>query len=305
MPPDAAPVADVLTLGWDQNAFNEALSPAAIAVEGVAGRWLKELFGLPATASAGFVTGGQGANTVGLAAARCRALRQVGWDIGRDGLLGAPRIRVLVGAERHATIDCAVRFLGIGERALEEVPALPNGATDVDALARALARDPGRPTIVRAVRQREHGRVRRPQGGGGRCSRRPLARPLRVRGGLGAARQLSSLLLLPKALGLRARPALRGASLARRSSAVSSTPTVIARHPSGHPGRRRSRARRRGLVRPGVRLGAARRGCGCRLSGDRCHRGDTGATGLPTLPPAGTRMSRRQFFSRRRSTGET
>lgn len=67
---DAALVADILTTGWDQNAFNEALSPAAIAVEDVVGRWLKELLGLPASASVGFVTGAQGANTVGLAAAR-------------------------------------------------------------------------------------------------------------------------------------------------------------------------------------------------------------------------------------------
>lgn len=145
---DAALVADVLTAGWDQNGFNEALSPAALAIEDVAGRWLKELFGLPAAASVGFVTGGQGANTVGLAAARWWTLQQAGWDIGRDGLFGAPRIRVVAGAERHATIDCAVRFLGLGEQAIEEVPALPDGAMDAEALAAVLARDPGRPTIV-------------------------------------------------------------------------------------------------------------------------------------------------------------
>ena len=145
---DAALVADVLTTGWDQNAFNEALSPAAIAVEDVAGRWLKELLGLPASASVGFVTGAQGANTVGLAAARCWVLHQAGWDVGRDGLFGAPRVRVLAGMERHATIDRAIRFLGLGEHAIEEVPALPNGAMDTNALAKALARGSGAPTIV-------------------------------------------------------------------------------------------------------------------------------------------------------------
>ena len=36
---DAALVADVLTTGWDQNAFNESVSPAAIAVEDVARRF--------------------------------------------------------------------------------------------------------------------------------------------------------------------------------------------------------------------------------------------------------------------------
>ena len=145
---DAPLVADILTTGWDQNAFNEAASPAAIAVEDVAGRWLKELLGLPASASVGFVTGAQGANTVGLAAARWWVLHQAGWDVGRDGLFGAPRVRVLAGAERHATIDRAIRFLGLGEHTIEEVPALPNGAMDTDALALALSRGSGGPTIV-------------------------------------------------------------------------------------------------------------------------------------------------------------
>lgn len=145
---DAALVADILTAGWDQCAFNEAVSPAAIAFEDVAGRWLKELLGLPASSSVGFVTGTQGANTVGLAAARWCVLHQTGWDVGQDGLFGAPRVRVLAGSERHATIDRAARFLGFGEKAIEEVPTLPNGAMDTDALATALSGNADQPTIV-------------------------------------------------------------------------------------------------------------------------------------------------------------
>jgi len=145
---DAALVADVLATGWDQCAFNEALSPAAIAVEDVAGAWLKDILGLPSTASVGFVTGAQGANTVGLAAARWSVLHRHGWDVGRDGLAGAPGVRVVVGAERHATIDRAVRLLGLGERSLEVVPALSGGAMDAGALVELLgALEPG-PTIV-------------------------------------------------------------------------------------------------------------------------------------------------------------
>lgn len=136
---DAALVADVVASGWDQCAYNEALSPAAIAFEDVAGTWLKELLGLPATASVGFATGAQGANTVGLAAGRWHVLQRRGWDVGRDGLNGAPELRVVVGAERHATIDRAVRLLGLGERSLVEVEALPSGAMDPEALRRALA----------------------------------------------------------------------------------------------------------------------------------------------------------------------
>ncbi len=145
---DAALVADVITSGWDQCAFNEALSPAAIAFEDVAGGWLKELLGLPPAASVGFATGAQGANTIGLAAGRWFVLNRCGWDVGRDGLHGAPEVGVVVGAERHGTIDRAVRLLGLGERAIVEVPALPDGAMDAGALPAALAGRQGKPTIV-------------------------------------------------------------------------------------------------------------------------------------------------------------
>jgi glutamate/tyrosine decarboxylase-like PLP-dependent enzyme len=145
---DAALVAELLAAGWDQCAFNEAMSPAALAFEDVAGGWLKDLLRLPATASVGFVTGGQGANTVGLAAARWHVLHQHGWDVGRDGLHGALPVRVVAGAERHATIDRALRLLGLGERAVEEVPALPSGAMDVEALRAVLGAAPAGPTIV-------------------------------------------------------------------------------------------------------------------------------------------------------------
>jgi glutamate/tyrosine decarboxylase-like PLP-dependent enzyme len=145
---DATLVADVLTTGWDQNAYNVALSPAAMAFEDVAGAWLKDLLGLPASASVGFTTGAQGANTVGLAAGRWHVLQRAGWDVGRDGLQGAPRVNVVVGKERHGTIDRAVRLLGLGERALVEIPASADGSMNTGALAEALARRRGEPTIV-------------------------------------------------------------------------------------------------------------------------------------------------------------
>lgn len=145
---DAALVADLLTTGWDQVAFNEATSPAALAFEDVAGTWLKELLHIPQTASVGFVTGAQAANTVGLAAGRWRVLNDYGWDVGRDGLMGAPPIRFVVGAERHATVDRALRLLGLGERSLVEVPARGDGAMDTEALQTRLAELPEGPTIV-------------------------------------------------------------------------------------------------------------------------------------------------------------
>lgn len=145
---DAATCADILTTGWDQVGFNAVMSPAAALVEEVAGAWLKEALGLPPGASFGIVTGAQGANTVGLAAARHRVLERAGWDVERDGLHGAPRIRVVAGEERHATIDRALRLLGIGAGSVEAVASGSNGAVDPDALVAAIEAGSAAPTIV-------------------------------------------------------------------------------------------------------------------------------------------------------------
>ena len=145
---DAATAADILTTGWDQVGFNAVLSPAAAVVEEVAGEWLKELLGLPPTASTGFVTGGQAANTVGLASARHHVLAEAGWDVELRGLNGAPPLRVVAGAERHATIDRATRLLGLGTETIEPVQAGPNGAIDVADLRHVLISAPAGPTIV-------------------------------------------------------------------------------------------------------------------------------------------------------------
>jgi glutamate/tyrosine decarboxylase-like PLP-dependent enzyme len=118
--------ADMLASAWDQNAGLYIAGPSASVIEEVAGRWLIELLGLPAHASFGFVTGGQTANFTALAAARHHVLKLAGWDVERDGLPGAPRIRVVVGAKRHGTIDRALRMLGLG-LPTDVVPADGNG----------------------------------------------------------------------------------------------------------------------------------------------------------------------------------
>ena len=144
----AATAADMMAAGWDQCAFNPVLSPAAAVAEEVAGGWLKELLGLPPTASVGFVTGAQEANTVGLAAARHHVLAEAGWDVERDGLRGGPEIRVVASVERHATIDRSLRLLGLGAASVATVAADANGAIDVTDLERVLADRPEVSTIL-------------------------------------------------------------------------------------------------------------------------------------------------------------
>jgi glutamate/tyrosine decarboxylase-like PLP-dependent enzyme len=145
---DSATAAELLATGWDQPAYNAVSAPAAAVVEEVAGDWLKQLLGLPASASFGFVTGAQAANTVGLAAARHHVLDAAGYEVERDGLMGAPRVRVIASAERHATIDRSLRLLGFGSALVEEVAADGNGAIDVGNLKAVLAAKPAGPAIV-------------------------------------------------------------------------------------------------------------------------------------------------------------
>jgi glutamate/tyrosine decarboxylase-like PLP-dependent enzyme len=143
----AAVAADWLAAAWDQNAGLFVLSPAAATVEDVAAGWLVDLFGLPAGTTTGFVTGATMANFTGLAAARHHVLAAAGWDVERDGLIGAPPVEVVVGAERHVTLDVALRYLGLGAGRVRVVPADGQGRLRADLLAATLAASKG-PTIV-------------------------------------------------------------------------------------------------------------------------------------------------------------
>ncbi|WP_454730093.1 pyridoxal phosphate-dependent decarboxylase family protein [Cellulosimicrobium protaetiae] len=139
----AALAADWLTSAWDQNSALRTVTPAHTAVEDVTSAWLLDLLGLPATGAVGFVTGATTANFTALAAARGEVLRRAGWDVRRDGLTGAPRVRVLVGAERHESVDLALSYLGLG--APEVVVADDQGRISVVALEEALT-DPASPS---------------------------------------------------------------------------------------------------------------------------------------------------------------
>jgi glutamate/tyrosine decarboxylase-like PLP-dependent enzyme len=143
----AALGADWLVSAWDQNAAFHSLSPAAAAIEEITSAWTLELIGLPDTASVGFVTGGQGANTTCLAAARHAVLSRAGWNVERDGLIGAPAVRIVCGDQAHATIYSSLRLLGLGAETPIRIPADEQGRIHPDALATTLAANDG-PTIV-------------------------------------------------------------------------------------------------------------------------------------------------------------
>jgi len=142
----AAMAADWLTTVWDQNAGIHACGPAASVVEEIAAEWLKTLFDMPNGTSVGFVTGTQMAHVTCLAAARHALLRDRGWSAERQGLAGAPVIRILANAERHYSVDRAVRLLGLGSDNIQDLPT-EDGAVRPDTLRAALAGSDA-PTIV-------------------------------------------------------------------------------------------------------------------------------------------------------------
>lgn len=139
----AALAASWLAAAWDQNAALANVTPAAARLEAVALRWLLDLLGLPPGAAGAFVTGGTMANFTALAAARHAVLERAGWNVEAEGLIGAPPVTVIVGAEAHPTLFKSLGLLGLGRNRAVRVP--------VDAQGRLMAAELPRiagPTIV-------------------------------------------------------------------------------------------------------------------------------------------------------------
>ena len=140
--------ADWLVSAWDQNAAMHVMTPAVAVIEEVVLSWLRDLLRLPSNGSGAFVTGAQMANVTGLMAARHQVLEQAGWDVEVDGLFGAPPVTVVVGGERHAAVDRALRYLGFGTAGIAELAVDDQGALDPTDLARVLGEADGGPAIV-------------------------------------------------------------------------------------------------------------------------------------------------------------
>ncbi len=135
----AALATDWLTSAWDQNGAFFAHSPLAAAVEKVGADWLIDLFGLAKESSVGFVTGGTMANFTGLAAGRHSLFKSIGWDVEKQGLIGAPPITVVTSEESHVSIFAALQMLGLGSERVVRVPSDEQGRLRADELRATLA----------------------------------------------------------------------------------------------------------------------------------------------------------------------
>jgi glutamate/tyrosine decarboxylase-like PLP-dependent enzyme len=139
----AALAANWLAAAWDQNAAMASVTPGVARVEAIALGWLVDVLGLPATTEGAFVTGATMANFTALAAARHAVLARAGWDVGADGLIGAPPVTVLTGEEAHPTLLKSLALLGFGRRHIVRLPVDSQGRVRAEALPRLSG-----PTIV-------------------------------------------------------------------------------------------------------------------------------------------------------------
>lgn len=123
-----------LTDFWDQNTPLYLASPVASRLEEVTEGWLRQLFGLPESTVAGFVSGSSLSIFCGLAAARQRNFARLGWDINRRGFIDAPRLRVVASRQAHGTVSKAIALLGFGIDNVEWVSADAEGRIETAAV---------------------------------------------------------------------------------------------------------------------------------------------------------------------------
>ena len=109
------------------------MSPVGSVLDEVAAGWIVDLLGLPSDAVAIFTTGATLANFTAIVAARDALLARAGWSVEEHGLTGAPSIRLIAGAEVHASALKSLRMAGLGPGMIERVPVDASGAIDADA----------------------------------------------------------------------------------------------------------------------------------------------------------------------------
>ncbi len=126
--------ANWLAGAWDQNTAYYNATPATAYLEQVTLGWILDLFHLPPSCGAAFVTGATMANFSALATARHAVLKNAGWNVEADGLFGAPPITVIVGAEAHPSLIKSLGLLGLGRNRVIKVPTDSQGRLRADAL---------------------------------------------------------------------------------------------------------------------------------------------------------------------------
>jgi glutamate/tyrosine decarboxylase-like PLP-dependent enzyme len=123
--------ADLLASTLNSNVTSWRSGPATAKVEQVVIRWMKQIFGFPASSLGLLVSGGSIAHLSALAAARARAEP----ESRRTGMRPTKRaLRIYISEEGHFSIAKAAAILGIGTDNVQAIPAGDDYRIDVGAL---------------------------------------------------------------------------------------------------------------------------------------------------------------------------
>ncbi|MEW2356653.1 aminotransferase class I/II-fold pyridoxal phosphate-dependent enzyme [Spirillospora sp. NPDC029432] len=132
----------------DQAAGLWLTSPLAARVETIVLRWLKELFGLPASYGGVLTPSATFAHVTGLACARAWWAGRHGADVVAHGLAGLPRMPVFSSGLVHASTRKALQILGCGRDTLRTFERDDRGRVDLAAMEEALAALGGDPAVI-------------------------------------------------------------------------------------------------------------------------------------------------------------
>ena len=136
----SAPIPAAALLGMVEGIINQGMavgemSPALSTIEAQLITWMGSLAGLPGECSGYFTSGGSEANLVALLAARNA---RAGGAIWTDGAKTAQRPGILVSSHGHYSISRAVGILGLGTKAIRQVPVNEKFRMTATAARRAL-----------------------------------------------------------------------------------------------------------------------------------------------------------------------
>jgi aromatic-L-amino-acid decarboxylase len=114
---------------------------AAIYLEYCVLRWVMQLLDFPTEGSAGLlVSGGSAASLTALAAARHRALRELGIDVRKQGVTDA-KLRLYASTQVHSCVQKAVELLGLGSDCVRWIGVDEEFRISLDELRLAIRED--------------------------------------------------------------------------------------------------------------------------------------------------------------------
>jgi glutamate/tyrosine decarboxylase-like PLP-dependent enzyme len=127
---------DMVAAGLNSNLGGRDHMP--LEVERQVGRWMRDIFGLPAAADGLFFTGTSQATLVAVVTARTRSL---GRQVRLAGLPADRRLTAYASKEAHACIPRALDVAGIGSAQLRSIAVDQQRRIDLQALRAAIAAD--------------------------------------------------------------------------------------------------------------------------------------------------------------------